>query len=98
MTFEAMDDPGHAQRFPGLQLAWQTLRAPAGSCAVLNAANEVAVAAFLDRQIRFDQIHAVNESTLSSLQVPQPQNLEDLMDIDRRGREAARAVVARLAT
>ena len=98
MTFEAMDDPGHAQRFPGLQLAWQTLRAPAGSCAVLNASNEVAVAAFLDRQIRFDQIHAVNESTLSSLLVAQPQNLEDLMDIDRRGREAARAVVARLAT
>ena len=97
MTFEAMDDPGHAQRFPGLQLAWQTLRAPAGSCAVLNAANEVAVAAFLDRQIRVDQIHAVNESTLSSLLVPQPQNLEDLMEIDRRGREVARAVVARLA-
>ena len=43
---------------PGLQLAWDALRAPAAPRAVLNAANEVAVAAFLERRIRFDQIHA----------------------------------------
>ena len=40
------------QRFPGLHLAWAALRGPEGSTTVLNAANEVAVAAFLDRQHR----------------------------------------------
>ena len=50
MTFEAPD----ALRFPGLLLAWHAMRAPEGTTAVLNAANEVAVQAFLDRKIRFD--------------------------------------------
>ena len=54
MTFESLDSHGHKQRFPGLQLAWSVLEAPSGSTAVLNAANEVAVAAFLDGKIRFD--------------------------------------------
>ena len=67
MTFEAMDDHGHPQRFPGLRLAWETLNGAPGSCALLNAANEIAVEAFLNRQIRFDQIHAVNRSTLDQL-------------------------------
>ena len=95
MTFEAMDAHGHPQRFPGLALAWQTLRGRPGSCAILNASNEIAVEAFLSRQIRFDQIHAVNEATLSALSLPAPQTLEDLMDIDRLGRETASGWVAR---
>ena len=57
MSFESLDSRGHRERFPGLALAWEALRAPAGTTAVLNAANEVAVAAFLERRIRFDQIH-----------------------------------------
>ena len=97
MTFEAMDAHDHPQRFPGLGLAWQTLRGRSGSCAILNAANEIAVEAFLNRQIRFDQIHAVNEATLSALSLPAPQTLDDLMDIDRRGRETATDCVARWA-
>jgi len=63
LTFEAPD----ARRFPGLQLAWDALRAPAGSTAVLNAANEVAVAAFLERRIAFTAIHTVNAHTVESL-------------------------------
>jgi len=94
MTFEAMDAHGHPQRFPGLNLAWQTLRARSGSCAILNAANEIAVDAFLSKQIRFDQIHAVNEATLSALSLDEPVSLEDLMEIDRAGRETAKGVVA----
>jgi 1-deoxy-D-xylulose 5-phosphate reductoisomerase len=39
---------------------------PTGTTAVLNAANEVAVAAFLDGRLRFDQIHAVNHATLQA--------------------------------
>ena len=56
LTFEPIDGDGHRERYPGLALAWESLRGESGSCAVLNAANEVAVAAFLERQIRFDQI------------------------------------------
>jgi 1-deoxy-D-xylulose-5-phosphate reductoisomerase len=96
MTFESMEEHEHPERFPGLKLAWQTLEGPSGSCAVLNAANEVAVDAFLNRRIRFDQIHHVNEATLGRIYPNRPQNLEDLLALDRQSRERAREVVAGL--
>ena len=96
MTFESMDGHRHPERFPGLKLAWATLKGAPGSCAVLNAANEIAVEAFLNRQIRFDHIHSVNEATLQAVVSVQPENLDDLLELDRRSREVARAVVARL--
>ena len=96
MTFESMEEHGHPERFPGLKLAWETLNGPSGSCAVLNAANEVAVDAFLNRQIRFDQIHQVNEDTLGRMRCDRPQNLADLLELDRQSRSLAREVVARL--
>jgi len=96
MTFESLDSHGHEQRFPGLKLAWSVLKAPSGSTAVLNAANEVAVAAFLDRQIRFDQIHAVNLETLESVATASPQSLEDLLALDTLSRDVAQQVVRRV--
>ena len=96
MTFESMDDHGHPERFPGLKLAWATLKGAPGSCAVLNAANEIAVEAFLNRQIRFDHIHHVNEATLQAVVSVRPENLDDLLVLDHRSRAAAREVVARL--
>ncbi len=96
MTFEAMDDPAHAQRFPGLRLAWEALAAPSGTTAVLNAANEVAVELFLNRQIRFDQIHHVNLGTLEKVLPATPQNLEDLLAIDSLARDAAHATAVNL--
>lgn len=95
MTFESMDDHGHPERFPGLKLAWETLKGVPGSCAVLNAANEIAVEAFLSRQIRFDQIHHVNEAVLNAVVSARPECLDDLLGLDRRSRDAARQVVAR---
>ena len=89
MTFEAIDDHGHPERFPGLRLAWEALDAPAGTTAVLNAANEVAVAAFLDRRIRFDQIHAVNLATVSAVLPSNPASLEALLALDALARESA---------
>jgi 1-deoxy-D-xylulose-5-phosphate reductoisomerase len=97
MTFESMDSRGHGERFPGLKLAWETLRGPAGSTAVLNAANEVGVAAFLGRRIRFDQIHHVNLATLESVTASKPESLEDLLTLDARAREAADRAIGRLA-
>jgi len=91
MTFEAIDDHGHPDRFPGLKLAWQSLSATSGTCAVLNAANEIAVEAFLNKQIRFDQIHQVNTETLSKVQPPAPQSLSDLLALDAQSRAIASA-------
>ena len=96
MTFESLDSNGHAQRFPGLKLAWDVLRGPSGATGVLNAANEVAVAAFLDGQIRFDQIHVVNLETLTVVTPSSVGSLEDLLALDARSRDAAQQVVRRL--
>ncbi len=96
LTFESIDAHGHSDRFPGLKLAWAVLDAPAGSTAVLNAANEVGVAAFLAGQIRFDQIHTVNLETLAALVPAAPHSLEDLLALDALSRAAAQRVVARV--
>ncbi len=93
MTFEAIDDHGHTERFPGLQLAWQALKSVSGTCAVLNAANEIAVEAFLNKQIRFDQIHQVNTETLAKVTPQSPQNLEDLLHLDAISRNQAQQAV-----
>lgn len=85
LTFEEAD----AHRFPGLHLSWQALRAPEGTTTVLNAANEVAVAAFLERRLSFDRIHAVNLQTLESVQLGAVGSLEELMALDERARERA---------
>lgn len=96
LTFEEADH----RRFPGLQLAYEALRAPEGTSAVLNAANEVAVAAFLDRRLPFSSIHAVNRRTLDNLagRLGLPGSVEDLLEIDARARDvAARCVVSECA-
>lgn len=97
MTFEAIDDHGHPERFPGLRLAWEVLAAPTGTTAVLNAANEVAVAAFLERRIRFDQIHAINQATLAAVQPSNPGSLDALLALDASARASAQHSVARMA-
>jgi 1-deoxy-D-xylulose-5-phosphate reductoisomerase len=97
LSFESVQANGHAERFPGLKLAWSVLEAAPGSTAVLNAANEIAVQAFLDRRIRFDQIHAVNLETLAVVCPTAPHSLEDLLALDDQSRAAAQEAVARFA-
>ncbi len=92
LTFEAPDEG----RFPALSLARAALQAEAGAPAVLNAANEVAVARFLDRRIGFLDISAVVERTLDGYMAERaasrpPRDLDDLLTIDRHAREAAAA-------
>lgn len=91
LTFEEAD----AQRFPGLHLSWQALKAPEGTTAVLNAANEVAVAAFLDHRLGFDRIHAVNLATLEKLQPSRPHSLGDLLALNEEARSVATSVLDR---
>ena len=92
MTFDTPDP----RRFPGLALAWEVLGGPTGSTAVLNAANEVAVAAFLAGQIRFDQIHRVNREALDSVKLSAVSGIEDLLRIDQQTRDTAQQLVKRL--
>ena len=95
LTFEAPDPV----RFPGLQLAWDALAAPMGSTAVLNAANEVAVAAFLEGTLAFTAIHTVNARTVDFMapRLGPVRVLEDLLELDRRARLQAQAVMQELA-
>ena len=94
LTFEAADEA----RFPGLHLAWHALRAAPGTTAVLNAANEVAVEAFLERRLRFDRIHAVNLETLERVRPSNLSSLADLLALDASARAAASAAALRFAT
>lgn len=95
LTFEEAD----AIRFPGLHLSWQALRAAEGATAVLNAANEEAVAAFLERRLRFDQIHQVNQRSLEELhpEAGECASVEGLLALDQRARRHARALMQGLA-
>ena len=93
LTFEEAD----VRRFPGLHLSWQALNAPEGTTAVLNAANEVAVEAFLTGKLRFDHIHVVNLATLDAVQPSKPDSLESLLALDAAARVAAQRAAAALA-
>ncbi len=93
LTFEEAD----VRRFPGLHLSWQALNAPEGTTAVLNAANEVAVEAFLTGKLRFDHIHAVNLATLDAVLPSKPDSLESLLALDATARVAAQRAAAALA-
>ena len=95
LTFEEAD----ATRFPGLHLSWAALRAAPGSTAVLNAANEIAVEAFLDGRLRFDGIHRVNAQALERVlpAASDAGSIDALIALDVRARDAARAHVAQLA-
>ncbi|WP_343623304.1 1-deoxy-D-xylulose-5-phosphate reductoisomerase [Roseateles puraquae] len=92
LSFEEAD----AVRFPGLHLSWQALRAPAGSTTVLNAANEVAVDAFLNGRLRFDRIHALNEHCLGAvaLSASDVGSIDGLLALDARVRDVALRQVA----
>ena len=97
LTFEPADSAEHRARFPALALAWEALRAPRGTCAVLNAANEEAVAAFLQRRIRFTQMYEVVRATLDATDPGAPDSLETLLALHEAARAAAREQIARLA-
>jgi 1-deoxy-D-xylulose-5-phosphate reductoisomerase len=96
LSFEEADE----RRFPGLHLSWQALRAADGSTAVLNAANEEAVAAFLEGRLRFDQIHQINKSALEQLQpeAGECDSVEGLLGLDARARRHAQSLMRALST
>ena len=86
LSFQAPDEG----RFPALRVAREALRTGGGTPTILNAANEVAVAAFLDGRVGFLDIVAVVEATLEAIPATAPASLDDVLDLDRAARERAR--------
>ncbi len=84
-------------RFPCLNLAYHALASGGGAPAILNAANEIAVDAFLHGRIRFTDIAAVVDRVLNDLpaefHIGAPQSLDDIFEIDTRARERASTLV-----
>jgi 1-deoxy-D-xylulose-5-phosphate reductoisomerase len=91
LTFEAPDPV----RFPALRLARQVLKAGGSAPTVLNAANEVAVQAFLDRKIGFLDIATLVEDTLEALEMRPLVTLDDVAYMDTMARDYASKVVAK---
>jgi 1-deoxy-D-xylulose-5-phosphate reductoisomerase len=77
------------ERFPCLSLAYQALRAAGTAPAILNAANEVAVAAFLDKRISFLHIPRIIAAVLEALPIGSVASLDDVLDADAEARRAA---------
>ena len=88
------------QKFACLRLARQAMQAGTQATIILNAANEIAVAAFLNGQIRLTDIAEVNAQALEEIQVPvlaETANIEDILAIDKIARQHTDALVAKLA-
>lgn len=91
LDFEAPD----TRRFPCIALAYEALRAGGNAPAVLNAANEIAVAAFLDLQLPFQAIASVIENTLAAIPLGAVETLEQVLAADALARQIAHEQVLR---
>ena len=89
LDFEAPD----AGRFPALRLAREALEQGGAAPIVLNAANEVAVASFLDGGIRFTDIATIVEEALRTSEFVNPRSIEDVLEIDAMTRERAESAM-----
>ena len=90
VTFEAPD----IQRFPQLGYAYEALRMGGAASIVLNAANEIAVEAFLDRRIRFLDIARSCRQMMDSMVLAAPKSLEEVLAADREARIKTCEVIA----
>jgi 1-deoxy-D-xylulose-5-phosphate reductoisomerase len=81
------------EKFPALRLAYQAQRAGGSATCTLNAADEIAVDAFLREQIRFPAIAEVVEETLERVPNRQPKSIEEVLEVDEQSRFVAREVI-----
>jgi 1-deoxy-D-xylulose-5-phosphate reductoisomerase len=93
LTFEAPD----LGKFPALTVARQAMEAGGAAPIILNAANEVAVAAFLDRRIGFLSIVDTVSEALARVDRPKPQSIAEVIDIDRQTRALANDLMSEMA-
>jgi 1-deoxy-D-xylulose-5-phosphate reductoisomerase len=82
--------------FPNLQLAYEALRRGGNAACLLNAANEVAVEAFLKNKIRFIDIPIVNEKLMNSAEFSRPNNLDDYIESDKNARILAKELIEKI--
>lgn len=85
--------PVDKRRYPALKLAYEAIDEGGTMPAVLNAANEVAVAAFLERRIGFRQIHRIIAATMQGHRSRHAQEVDEILEVDRWAREKACAVI-----
>ena len=88
--------PPDEGRFPCLRLAREALDAGGAAPAAFNAANEVAVDAFIERKIGFLQIPKIIESTLKQIPSTHPENLQEVLDADQVARNLAKSYIEEL--
>ncbi len=87
--------PPDLEKFPLLKLAYECQEAGGSATCTLNAADEVAVEAFLQRRISFPSIYKIVEQTVSKLPNRQPRTIDDILELDKESRSLARELIAR---
>jgi len=87
--------PPDFAKFPLLKLAYECQEAGGSATCTLNAADEVAVEAFLERRISFPTIYRIVEQTVSKLAKRQPATINDILEVDRESRSLARELVSK---
>jgi 1-deoxy-D-xylulose-5-phosphate reductoisomerase len=85
--------PVDSRRFPALRLAYAALKEGGTMSAVLNAANEVAVSAFLERKIGFRDIHRIIDKTMQGHESRRPKQVDEILEVDRWARERASSLI-----
>jgi len=93
LTFE----PPDTGRFPALGIAYEVARRGGTAPALFNAANETAVAAFLNRAVKFPTIVDIIRKVVESVEVVDRPTLGDILEADRRARESARELLEKIA-
>ena len=85
-----------ANRFPALELAYEALERGQGACLALNAANEVAVAAFLDGAVRYTDIVSLTERTLERVELSEPTSIEEVFSRDELVRRETQQLLTKM--
>lgn len=86
------------EKYPNLKLAIEACKSGQGACTALNAANEVAVAAFLDEKIKFTDIFKINETSVQQFDSEQVSNINEVISLDTRVRKFALSILANFST
>jgi 1-deoxy-D-xylulose-5-phosphate reductoisomerase len=89
--------PPDVEKFPCLRLAYEAARAGGGKTVALNAADEVAVSAFLEGSIRFQEIPVIIEDVVSETPVGKLESIKEVLGVDQKARASARVKIAGLA-
>ncbi|MCC2625232.1 MAG: dxr [Burkholderiales bacterium] len=89
LTFEKPD----YERFPCLQLAFDALKSGGVAPAVLNAANEIAVSAFLDHRIKFYDINIIINQTMANFAHNDYNSVEEIIEVDQQARKFATSII-----